>query len=85
MRDPNQELESARSMRKYLSCRASKLHLEALERIVNKYNQGMISKEETSNLIDLINSIRNDFTNIKSKYYIPTSVIKLEEQYLAFR
>lgn len=84
MRDPNQELKSARSMRKYLSCRASELHLEALERIVNKYNQGSISKEETSHLIDLINSIRNNFTNIKSKYYIPTSVKKLEEQYLAF-
>lgn len=84
MRDPNQELESARSMRKYLSCHASKLHLEALERIVNKYNQGSISKKEASDLIDLIIKIRDDYTNVKSKYYIPTSVKKLEEQYRAF-
>ena len=84
MRNPNYELDSARIMRKYLSCRASELHLEALERVVKKYNQGSISREEASNLIDLINSIRNDFTNIKSKYYIPTSVNKLEDQYRAF-
>ena len=71
MRDPNQELESARSMRKYLSCRTSELHLEALERIVNKYNQGLISKDETSNLIDLINSIRNDFTNQNIIFPLP--------------
>ncbi len=84
MKDPNHELESAKSMRKYLTSRSSELHYKALERIVSKYNNGSISVEEANKKINDINEIRKKYLDIKSVNFIPISVQKLEVLYLAY-
>ena len=84
MKDPNHELESAKSMRKYLTSRSSDLHYKALERIVSKYNNGSISMEEANKKINEINEIRKKHLDIKSVNFVPVSVQKLEELYLAY-
>ena len=83
MKDPNHELESAISMRKYQSSFSSELHFQALEKIVNKYNDGLISVKVANKKIDSINDIRKKFTDIKSIRYVPISIQKLEALYRA--
>ena len=83
MKNPNDELEAAKSMRKYQSDIPSKLHFEALERIVNRFNSGQISAIEADKQLSYINNIRNKHLDIKSERYAPTSVQKLESIYLA--
>ena len=84
MKDPNHELESAKSMRKYLTSSSSELHYKALERIVSKYNNGSISVEEANKKINEINEIRKKHLDIKSVNFVPISVQKLEVLYLAY-
>ena len=84
MKDPNHELESAKSMRKYLTSRSNELHYKALVRIVSKYNNGLISVEEANKKINDINEIRKKYLDIKSVNFVPISVQKLEVLYLAY-
>lgn len=84
MKDPNHELASAKFLLKYQTSYSSKLHFQALERIVNKYNSGSLSKEEANDRMKAINAIRKDHDDIKSERYIPVSIQKLEVLYLAY-
>lgn len=84
MNDPNHQLESAKFFLKYQSSSSSKLHYQALERIVGKYNSGSISEKVAEKKIKAINEIRNKYDDIKSVRYIPISIQKLEVLYLAY-
>lgn len=84
MKDPNFELESAKFFLKYQTSRSSRLHFQALERIVSKYNSGSISAKVADKKIKAINDIRNKHDDIKSLHYIPISIKKLEVLYLAY-
>lgn len=84
MRNPNYELDSARFMLKYLTSRSNLLHMQALERIVKKFNCGSISAEEADKRINAIHTIRMKYEDIKSVQYTPTSMDQLEKLYLEF-
>jgi len=84
MKYTNHELESSTSMSKYLSSLSSELHFQALERVVNKYNDGLVSEKVANKMIDSINDLRNKYTNLKSMHYAPMPTQKLEALYRAY-
>lgn len=84
IKNPNHELESAKFLLKYQTSSSSKLHYQALERIVNKYNSGSISAKVADKKIKAINEIRQKHDDIKSVQYMPISIQKLEVLYLAY-
>ena len=84
IKNPNHELESARFLLKYQTSSSSKLHYQALERIVKKYNGGSISANVADKKIKAINEIRQKHDDIKSVRYIPISIQKLEVLYIAY-
>lgn len=84
MKNPNDEFEAANNERKYLTDTRSELHFHALERIVNKFNRGLISEVEADKQITYINEVRKKYLDIKSARYTPMSIQKLESIYLAF-
>ena len=84
MKDPNNELESARFYQKYISSYNNKLHFQALERIVAKYNDGSISAEVADKQIRSINDIRNKYEDVKSESYASISTEHLEMLYLEY-
>ena len=84
MKDPNYELESARINQKYISSFNSKLHFQALERIVAKYNDGSISAEIAHTQIRAINDIRNKYDDVTSEIYASISSEHLELLYLEY-
>ena len=71
-------------MLKYQTSISSKLHYQALERIVKKYNSGAISAKVADKKIKAINEIRQKHDDIKSAHYMPISIQKLEVLYLAY-
>lgn len=83
MKYSNHELESP-SMSKYLSSLSSELHYQALERVVNKYNDGLVTERAANKMIDSINDIRKKYTNLKSMHYLPIPTKKLEALYRAY-
>ena len=84
MKQPSDEFETAKSMRKYQTDIRSELHFQALERIVRKFNSGRISEVEADKQISYINDVRKKYLDIKSARYTPMSIQKLESIYLAF-
>ena len=84
MKDPNYELESAKFYQKYISSIRSKLHLQALERIVAKYNDGSISAEVADKQIRAVHHIRMKYDDVKSASYVSISVEHLELLYLEY-
>lgn len=84
MKYPNNELESSTSMSKYLSSLSSELHFQALERVVHKYNDGLVSEKAANKMIDSINDIKKNSTNLKSMHYLPMPTQKLEALYRAY-
>lgn len=81
MKNPNHEFESASFMLKYQTSLNSRLHFQALERIVNKYNSGTMSAEVADKKINTINDLRMKYDDVKSLRYIPMSIQKLEMLY----
>lgn len=84
MKDPNHELESAKFFIKYQSSIGINLHLQALERIVDKYNDGSISAEAADKQIRAVHDIRAKFDDIKSSSYVNVSIEHLEMLYLEY-
>ena len=84
MKDPNYELESARINQKYISSFNSKLHFQALERIVAKYNDGSISAEIAHTQIRAIHDIRNKYDDTTSEFHTSISNEHLELLYLEY-
>ena len=72
MKDPNNELESAKFFQRYLTSIGSKLHLQALERIVAKYNNGSISSEVADKQIRAIHNLRMQY------HYCPVNRVNKE-------
>ena len=81
MKYPNHELESSTTISKYLSSLSSELHFQALERVVNKYNDGLVTEKAANKMIDSINDVRKKYTNLKSMHYAPIPTQKLEALY----
>ena len=77
----NHELESSTRISKYLSSLSSELHFQALERVVNKYNDGLVTEKAANKMIDSINDVRKTYTNLKSMHYAPIRTQKLEALY----
>lgn len=82
--DPNVELDAEKSMSKYQTSITNQLYIEALERIVNKFNCGCISAKVADKKIKAIKDIRMKYLDIKSVRYVPMSTDKLEMLYCAY-
>ena len=80
----NHELESSTRISKYLSSLSSELHFQALERVVNKYNDGLVTEKAANKMIDSINDVRKKYTNLKSMHYAPIPTQKLEALYRTY-